>query len=162
QLLARKTGLKGPALSMQRIEDYAIIGNTRTAALVGRNGSIDWLSLPRFDSGACFASLVGTEENGRWLIAPAGEVRAVARRYRGGAVSRETHFTNATGAAVVTDFMRISTEPASRWAPTEIFRLVGGERGTVRMRLDLVLRFDYGQIVPWVRRRPDGIYAIAG
>src|SRR5262249_25402851 len=144
------------------IEDYAIIGNTRTAALVGRNGSIDWLSLPRFDSGACFASLVGTEENGRWLIAPAGEVRAVERRYRGDTLILETHFTTATGAAVVTDFMRISTEPASRWAPTEIFRLVGGERGTVRMRLDLVLRFDYGQIVPWVRRRPDGIYAIAG
>ena len=147
---------------MQRIEGYAIIGDTRTAALVGRNGSIDWLPLPRFDSGACFAALVGTEENGRWLIAPAGEVTAVERRYRGDTLILETRFTTPTGKAVVTDFMRISADPASRHGSSELFRLVRGERGTVQMRLELVLRFDYGSIVPWVRRRPDGIYAIAG
>src|SRR5690349_1807582 len=94
---------------MQRIEDYAIIGDTRTAALVGRNGSIDWLPLPRFDSGACFAALVGTEENGRWLIAPADEIRSVERRYRGDTLILETRFTTPTGVAVVTDFMRMSS-----------------------------------------------------
>src|SRR5579859_7781977 len=147
---------------MQRIEDYAIIGNTRTVALVGRDGSIDWLSLPRFDSGACFAALVGTELNGRWLIAPEGDIDAVERRYRGDTLILETRFTTSTGTAVVVDFMRISAATATQTGPTELFRLVKGERGTVRMRLDLVLRFDYGCIVPWVRRRPDGIYAIAG
>ena len=147
---------------MQRIEDYAIIGDTRTAALVGRDGSIDWLPLPRFDAGACFAALVGTEENGRWLIAPADEIRMVERRYRGDTLVLETRFTTPTGIAVLTDFMRMSAGPASRSEPTQLFRLVSAERGTVRMRLELVLRFDYGSIVPWVRRRPDGIYAIAG
>ncbi|HMA00146.1 MAG TPA: trehalase-like domain-containing protein, partial [Steroidobacteraceae bacterium] len=93
---------------MQRIEDYAIIGNTRTVALVGRDGSIDWLSLPRFDSGACFAALVGTELNGRWLIAPEGDIDAVERRYRGDTLILETRFTTSTGTAVVVDFMRIS------------------------------------------------------
>ena len=147
---------------MQRIEDYAIIGDTRTAALVGRDGSIDWLPLPRFDSGACFAALVGTEENGRWLIAPAGKIRSVERRYRGDTLILETRFATPTGIAVVTDFMHLSTNSASRSGPTELIRLVSAERGTVHMRLELVLRFDYGSIVPWVRRRPDGIYAIAG
>ena len=147
---------------MQRIEDYAIIGNTRTAALVGRNGSIDWFPLPRFDSGPCFAALVGTEQNGRWLISPEGEVRAVERRYRGDTLILETRFTTPTGTAVVTDFMRMSSESLTQPGPTELVRLVGGARGTVRMRCELVLRFDYGSIVPWVRSRPDGIYAIAG
>jgi len=147
---------------MQRIEDYAIIGDTRTAALVGRNGSIDWLSLPRFDSGACFAALLGKEQNGRWLIAPSGEVRAIERRYRGDTLILETRFVTSTGTAVVTDFMRVSGAAESQQGPTELFRLVRGERGAVRMRLELVLRFDYGSIVPWVRRRPDGISAIAG
>jgi len=147
---------------MQRIEDYAIIGNTRTAALIGRDGSIDWLSLPRFDSGACFAALLGNEQNGRWLIAPTGEVRAVERRYRGDTLILETRFVTSTGAAVVTDFMPLSRALATPSGETELVRLVSGERGVVPMRLELVLRFDYGQIVPWVRRRPDGIYAIAG
>ena len=147
---------------MQRIEDYAIIGDTRTAALVGRDGSIDWLSLPRFDSGACFAALVGAEENGRWLIAPADEIRAVERRYRGNTLILETRFTTPTGTARVTDFMRMSAASTVQGGPTELIRLVTGERGAVRMRFELVLRFDYGSIVPWVRSRPDGIYAIAG
>jgi GH15 family glucan-1,4-alpha-glucosidase len=147
---------------MLRIEDYALIGNTRTAALVGRNGSIDWLPLPRFDSGACFAALLGDEENGRWLIAPAGDVKGVERRYRRDTLILETRFTTATGSVVVTDFMpmREGADPAIR--PTEIVRLVRGERGVVPMRFEIVLRFDYGSIVPWVRRRPDGISAIAG
>jgi GH15 family glucan-1,4-alpha-glucosidase len=147
---------------MQRIEDYAIIGNTQTVALVGRDGSIDWLSLPRFDSGACFAALVGGELNGRWLIAPQDEISKVERHYRGDTLILETRFTTATGTAVIVDFMRISNAIASQEGPTELFRMVKGERGSVRMRLDLVLRFDYGCIVPWVRGRPDGIYAIAG
>src|SRR5215467_15124149 len=106
---------------MQRIEDYAIIGNTRTAALVGRDGSIDWLPLPRFDSGACFAGLIGMEENGRWLIAPADEILATERRYRGDTLILETRFTTATGVAVVTDFMRISTKPVLQSPATELF-----------------------------------------
>ncbi|MGH7124871.1 MAG: glycoside hydrolase family 15 protein [Stellaceae bacterium] len=147
---------------MQRIEDYAIIGDTRTAALVGRDGSIDWLSLPRFDGGACFAALVGSEGNGRWLIAPAGEITAVERRYRGDTLILETRFKTPTGTALVTDFMTMSAESSSGARSTELVRLVSSERGAVDMRLELVLRFDYGSIVPWVRRRPDGIYAIAG
>ena len=147
---------------MQRIEDYALIGNTRTAALVGRDGSIDWLPLPRFDSDACFASLLGNEENGRWLITPAGEVETVERRYRGDTLILETRFVTVTGSVVVTDFMpmREGADPATR--PTEIVRLVRGERGIVPMRFEIVLRFDYGSVMPWVRRRPDGISAIAG
>ncbi|HLJ22316.1 MAG TPA: glycoside hydrolase family 15 protein, partial [Stellaceae bacterium] len=141
---------------------YAIIGNTRTAALVGRDGSIDWLPLPRFDSGACFAALVGTDDNGRWLIAPEGEVRAVERHYRGDTLILETRFTTAAGTAVVTDFMHMSARSLSQPGPTELIRLVKGERGSMRMRLEFVLRFDYGCIVPWVRSRSDGIYAIAG
>jgi len=146
---------------MQRIEDYALIGNTRTAALVGRDGSIDWLPLPRFDSGACFAALLGDTENGRWLIAPVGDVKAVERHYRGDTLILETRFVTATGAVVVTDFMpmRDGVEPL---LPTELVRIVRGERGVVPMRLEIVLRFDYGSIMPWVRRRPDGISAIAG
>jgi len=147
---------------MQRIEDYALIGNTRTPALVGRDGSIDWLPLPRFDSGACFASLLGNEENGRWLIAPAGDVKAVERRYRGDTLILETRFITATGSVVVTDFMpmREGADPSMR--PTEIVRLVRGERGVVPMRFEIVLRLDYGSVMPWVRRRQDGISAIAG
>jgi len=147
---------------MQRIEDYALIGNTRTAALVGRNGSIDWLPLPRFDSGACFAALLGEAENGRWLIAPTGEAKTIERRYRGDTLVLETRFLTATGSVVVTDFMPMREGADPRTHPTELVRLVRGERGVVPMRFEIVLRFDYGSIVPWVRRRPDGISAIAG
>lgn len=147
---------------MLRIEDYALIGDTLTTALVGRDGSIDWLCVPRIDSGACFAALLGTDENGRWLIAPAGEVRTVERRYRRDTLILETRFVTESGSVVLTDFMRLS--PARDWLedPIELVRLVRGERGTVPMRLELVLRFDYGSIMPWVRRRPDGISAVAG
>ena len=139
-----------------RIEDYALIGDCQTAALVGRDGSIDWLCLPRFDSGACFAALLGTPEHGRWQIAPAGDVRRVRRRYREGTLVLETEFETDDGAAAVIDFM-----PPRGDAP-DLIRVVEGRRGQVPMRMELVIRFDYGSIVPWVRRTERGISAIAG
>jgi GH15 family glucan-1,4-alpha-glucosidase len=141
-----------------RIEDYALLGDTFTAALVGRNGSIDWLCAPRFDSGACFAALLGGPENGRWRIAPAGEIRVVSRRYRDGTLILDTEFETETGTVVVTDFMPLpSTEDE-----VDVVRIVRGLRGEVSMRLEAVFRFDYGHVVPWLRRRPYGLQAIAG
>ena len=128
-----------------RIEDYAIIGDTQSAALVGKNGSIDWLCLPRFDSGACFAALLGTPEQGRWLIAPQGEVRQTQRRYRGDSLVLETEFHTEDGVVRVVDGMPVRT----RWP--DLVRAVEGVKGRVRMRMELVIRFDYGSIVPWVR-----------
>jgi GH15 family glucan-1,4-alpha-glucosidase len=139
-----------------RIEDYALIGDCQTAALVGRNGSIDWLCLPRFDSGACFAALLGTPDNGRWLLAPEGEVKAARRSYRDDTLVLETEFETAGGTVAVIDFM-----PARDQDPN-IVRIVEGRKGKVRMRSELVIRFDYGSIVPWVRRNDCGISAIAG
>jgi GH15 family glucan-1,4-alpha-glucosidase len=139
-----------------RIEDYALIGDCYTAALVGRDGSIDWLCLPRFDSGACFAALLGTPDNGRWLLAPAGEVRAVRRRYRDGTLVLETEYETDEGAVTVIDCMPVRVQ-----AP-DLVRVVEGKRGQVRMRMELVIRFDYGSIVPWVQRIDGGISAIAG
>jgi len=139
-----------------RIEDYAIIGDCQTAALVGRDGSIDWLCLPRFDSPACFAALLGTPENGRWLLAPAGEVLGVRRRYRGDTLVLETEFETASGRAAVIDFMPPRTEAV------DLIRIVEGRSGQVPMRFDFVVRFDYGSIVPWVRHVEGGIRATAG
>lgn len=139
-----------------RIEDYALIGDCQTAALVGRDGSIDWLCLPRFDSGAVFASLLGTPQQGRWLLAPAGEVKATRRRYRDDTLVLETEFETADGAVAVIDFM-----PARGQDPN-LIRIVEGRRGRVAVRGELILRFDYGSIVPWVRRTDCGISAIAG
>jgi GH15 family glucan-1,4-alpha-glucosidase len=141
---------------MSRIEDYALIGDCHTAALVSKGGSIDWLCLPRFDSGACFAALVGSEENGRWSIAPAGKVRDVQRRYREGTLVLETTFRTDDGEVALVDCMSPRTETP------QIVRLVRGKSGEVRMKMQLVLRFDYGSIVPWVRRTQSGIRAIAG
>src|SRR5947209_15070926 len=138
------------------IEDYALIGDCQTAALVARGGSIDWLCLPRFDSGACFAALLGTPEHGRWLIAPQGEVRAVRRRYRDGTLVLETEFETAEGVAAVIDCM-----PGREQHP-RLVRLVEGRRGQVAMHMELIIRFDYGSVVPWVRRRDDGLGAVAG
>ncbi len=141
------------------IEDYALIGDTTTAALVGRNGSIDWLCWPRFDSAACFAALLGTAESGRWLLAPADSAAAPATRaYRQGSLVLETVFTTATGSVAVIDFMPMST------AGSSIVRLVEGRSGHVDMQMRLGLRFDYGTSVPWVTRLPgdNGISAIAG
>ena len=139
-----------------RIEDYALIGDFHTAALVARDGSIDWLCLPRFDSGACFAALLGTHDHGRWLLCPAGEVRRVERHYRGDTLVLETTFETDEGAVSIVDCMPPrSDNPA-------LARLVVGRRGRVPMRMQLILRFDYGSIVPWVRRTEGGIEAIAG
>jgi GH15 family glucan-1,4-alpha-glucosidase len=140
-----------------RIEDYALIGDCETAGLVGKDGSLDWLCLPRFDSGACFAALLGTPEHGRWLIAPAGEVRKVSRRYRQGTLILETTFETAEGTVTLIDGMAVrANHPA-------LIRCVRGERGQVPMRLHLVIRFDYGSIVPWVTRLEEGgIKAVAG
>src|SRR3954467_6502983 len=141
-----------------RIEDYALIGDTFTAALVGRNGSIDWLCMPRFDSGACFAALLGGPENGRWQIAPAAEIRSTSRRYRDGTLILDTEFETDTGTVVVTDFMPLpSTEDE-----VDVIRIVRGLRGEVPMRLGAVFRVDYGHVVPWIRRRQYGLPAIAG
>lgn len=138
------------------IQDYAIIGDCHTAALVGRNGSIDWLCLPRFDSGACFAALLGNKDHGRWLIAPACEIKNIRRRYREGTLILETDYDTAEGSATVTDCM----PPRSR--EPDVVRLVSGRSGQVPMRMQLVIRFDYGSIVPWVRRTEKGIRAVAG
>ena len=139
-----------------RIEDYALIGDFHTAALVGRDGSIDWLCLPRFDSGACFAALLGTEEHGRWLLCPAGEVRRVERSYRGDTLVLETTFETDEGAATVIDCM-----PPRQGNPA-LVRMVVGRRGRVPMRMQLILRFDYGSIVPWLLQAEGGIQAVAG
>jgi len=132
-----------------RIEDYAVIGDLSTAALVGRDGSIDWLCWPRFDSDACFAALLGTPEHGRWLIAPKdGSVR-ITRRYRPNTLILETRFETADGAAALIDFMPPRTDGS------HLVRMVVGERGTVAMHSELVLRFGYGATVPWVTRVDD-------
>jgi GH15 family glucan-1,4-alpha-glucosidase len=138
------------------IEDYALIGDTQTAALVGRDGSIDWICLPRFDSGACFAALVGGRDNGRWAIQPEGAHRRTGRRYLGDTLVLETSFETDAGAAALTDFM-----PVRKEAP-EIVRVVEGRRGEIDMLSDLVIRFDHGQIVPWVRRREGALVAVGG
>jgi len=121
-----------------RIEDYALIGDCQTAALVGRDGSIDWLCFPRFDSPACFAALLGTPEHGRWQIAPGEPIRSVRRRYRPGTLILETEFETDSGAVALIDFMPPRTDGP------DLVRIVQGVRGEVRMRLDLVVRFDYG------------------
>jgi GH15 family glucan-1,4-alpha-glucosidase len=144
----------------RRIEDYALIGNTHTAALVGLDGAVDWLCLPRFDSDACFAALLGGAENGRWLIAPEGTVTAVRRRYRPCTLILETEFETAEGTAALIDFMPPQLDRADDRA--DLVRIVEGRRGRVTLTMDLVLRFGYGDIVPWVRRTDDGLNAIAG
>ena len=138
------------------IEDYALIGDTQTAALVSRAGSIDWLCVPRFDGGACFAALLGDESNGCWQLAPAGGVRRITRRYRGDTLVLETEFTTEDGTVRVVDCM-----PPRQTYP-EVVRVVEGVRGRVPMRMQLVIRFDYGSIVPWVRRIDGDLTAVAG
>ncbi|HEX8789794.1 MAG TPA: glycoside hydrolase family 15 protein, partial [Polyangiaceae bacterium] len=139
-----------------RIEDYALIGDCQTAALVSSSGSIDWFCLPRFDSAACFASLLGQPEHGRWVIAPEGGARHVTRTYRDGTLVLDTTFECDGGTVVLTDFM-----PLRERVP-HLVRIVRGKRGTVRMKTELVIRFDYGSIVPWVRREGKDLIAIAG
>jgi GH15 family glucan-1,4-alpha-glucosidase len=142
-----------------RIEDYALIGNTHTAALVGRDGSIDWLCMPRFDSGACFAALLGTSENGRWLIAPEGEVKSISRKYRGDSLVLETEFELADGGRVaLIDFMPICESDGR----IDLIRIIEGRAGMVSMQMEAAFRFDYGRVIPWVRSRDYGLSAVAG
>jgi GH15 family glucan-1,4-alpha-glucosidase len=140
-----------------RIEDYALLGDLQTAALVGRDGSVDWLCLPRFDSGACFAALLGDERNGRWLLAPADQQAQPARRYLDDTLILETTWETEGGTVRVLDFM-----PPRGEAP-DVVRIVEGVSGRVQMRMELAIRFDYGRVVPWVRRLDgDTRLAIAG
>jgi len=140
-----------------RIEDYGLIGDLQTAALVGRNGSVDWLCLPRFDSASCFAALLGDERHGRWRLAPAGEADASSRHYRPGTLVLETDFESAEGAVRVIDFM-----PRRGDGPPRLMRIVEGLSGRVPMRMELSLRPDYASIVPWLESSPDGVVATAG
>jgi GH15 family glucan-1,4-alpha-glucosidase len=142
----------------QRIEDYALIGDCETAALVGRDGSIDWLCWPAFDSDACFAAILGTHKNGRWLIAPGEDITGISRRYLGNTLILETRFETRSGAVALIDFM------PPRGKASDIVRLVRGLTGTVKMRMELVIRFGFGVDIPWVRRTEDGsaLLAICG
>jgi GH15 family glucan-1,4-alpha-glucosidase len=140
-----------------RIEDYAMIGDCHSAALVGRDGSIDWLCWPRFDSAACFAALLGTSENGRWLITPVSASPKVSRRYLADTLILETEFQTETGTAAVVDFMPATDGEA------DLVRIVFGRSGEVRFRTELVIRFGYGATVPWADRAEDGsLHAVAG
>jgi GH15 family glucan-1,4-alpha-glucosidase len=138
------------------IEDYALIGDTHTAALVSKGGSLDWLCLPRFDGGACFAALLGDESHGCWQLAPAGGVRRVNRRYRDETLVLETEFVTEDGTVRVVDCM------SPRVEHPEVVRIVEGVRGRVPMRMHLVIRYDFGSIVPWVRRIDGDLMAVAG
>ena len=141
----------------KRIEDYALIGNRATAALVASDGSIDWLGFPRFDSEACFAALLGSPENGRWLIGPSAKEVRVTRRYREGTLILETQFETPEGIVILTDCMQ------RRDGFSDVLRLARGKRGCVGMRMQLSIRFGYGRSVPWVVSLPDGrLRAVAG
>src|ERR1700733_221319 len=159
---ASKTGpsssnndLRRESLSIP-IEDYAMIGDCHTAGLISKQGSIDWLCLPHFDSGACFAALLGTEEHGHWSISPAEPIRKIRRSYRDGTLILETEFETESGSVKLIDCL------APRSQTPELLRVVVGTRGRVRMKMELVMRFDYGSVVPWVQRIEGGIRAIAG
>ncbi|MFL6584509.1 MAG: glycoside hydrolase family 15 protein [Chthoniobacterales bacterium] len=141
---------------MAKIEDYAFLSDTQTCALVSREGSVDWLCFPRFDSGACFAALLGDEKNGRWIFMPEEKVASTRRHYRGDTLILETELETSTGAIRLIDFM-----PPRGKAP-DIIRIIEGVRGTVSVRMELTIRFDYGHIVPWVRKIDGTLQAIAG
>ncbi len=138
------------------IEDYALIGDGQTAALVGSDGSIDWLCLPRFDSPACFSALLGRPEHGRWLITPSCQILRVQRRYRPGTLILETLFETETGAVRLLDFMPFSDDRR------DVVRLVQGLKGQVAMHMELIIRFDYGSVVPWVRQENGALLATTG
>jgi GH15 family glucan-1,4-alpha-glucosidase len=140
-----------------KIEDYALVGDCETGALVGQDGSIDWLCWPRFDSSACFAALLGGREHGRWLVTTTDETARVSRRYREDTLILETDFETADGAVTLIDFM------PPRAKTSGVVRMIVGRRGQVAMRTELILRFDYGSLVPWVTRMEDGtLLAVAG
>jgi GH15 family glucan-1,4-alpha-glucosidase len=139
------------------LEDYGLIGDLEAAALVGCNGAVDWLCLPRFDSASCFSALLGDDRHGRWLVAPAGEVQTNSRRYRPGTLVLETDFETSEGAVRVIDFM-----PRRALGPPRVMRIVEGLRGRVPMRMELSVRPDYGSIKPWIEPTSDGGIATAG
>ena len=140
-----------------KIEDYALLGDCETAALVGRDGSIDWLCLPRFDSCACFAALLGGREHGRWLITTTDKAARISRHYRDDTLILETDFETADGAVTLVDFM------PPRGKTSNVVRMIVGRHGRVAMRTELILRFDYGSLVPWVTRMEDGgLLAVSG
>lgn len=140
----------------EKIENYALIGDCETAALVGRNGSIDWLCWPAFDSDACFAAILGTHKNGRWLVAPSDDIITISRRYLGDTLILETRFETKSGTVALIDFM------PPRGKASDIVRLVRGVSGTVKMRMELVIRFGFGIDIPWVRRIDHSLLAVAG
>jgi len=140
----------------QNIEDYAMIGDCHSAALIGLNGSMDWLCLPHFDSPACFAALLGKPENGFWKVEPTG-IYQVKRRYLGDTLVLETTFETESGVCRLTDAMLINTESP------DIVRIIEGVRGSVDMSFELVIRFAYGSIIPWLSRTTERSFrAIAG
>ena len=139
-----------------RIEDYALLGDMRTAALVDRNGSVDWMCLPRFDSPACFAALLGSADHGHWLLRPAGESKRIERRYRDGTLVLETTHHVAEGAVRLIEFMALDG------GMPRLVRIVEGLTGEVAMTTRLVVRFDYGSVVPWARRIDDGKLFVGG
>src|SRR5437588_6299120 len=160
---ARARRIEGQAFSTGkaklscRIEDYGLIGDCETAALVGRDGSIDWLCWPAFDSDACFAALLGTNRNGRWLIAPVEEIKRSSRRYWDDTLILETRFETANGVVALIDFM------PPRGNASDIVRLVRGITGKVKLNMELVIRFGFGIDIPWVKRTEDGaLLAICG
>jgi GH15 family glucan-1,4-alpha-glucosidase len=138
------------------IESYALLGDTRTAALVGIDGSMDWLCLPRFDSPACFAALLGEPRHGRWLLAPREGVRGTRRHYRDGTLVLETEFATDAGVVRLVDCM-----PPDEAIPN-VLRVVEGVSGRVSMRMELTIRFDYGWLVPWMRRIDGAHVAVGG
>jgi GH15 family glucan-1,4-alpha-glucosidase len=140
----------------ERVEDYALLGDLQTAALVGRTGSVDWLCFPRFDSSSCFGALLGGPEHGRWLLAPADSTQPATWRYRDDTLILETEWQTPSGRIRVIDFM-----PPRETKP-DIVRIVEGLHGSVRMRTELVMRFDYGSVVPWVRRIDDATLVALG
>jgi GH15 family glucan-1,4-alpha-glucosidase len=139
-----------------KLEDYALIGDTQTAALVGRDGSIDWLCLPRFDGGACFAKILGSDANGHWSIAPVGPIRETRRRYRPDSLVLEHELETDEGCVRLVDCMPIRSDRP------DVVRVVEGVRGRVRLRTELVVRYDYGQVLPWVRTLDGRWNAVAG
>lgn len=151
-------GANGTGRTSRPLEDYALIGNMLSAALVGHDGSIDWLCLPRFDSPACFAALLGDAGNGRWRIAPKGRVTHRSRRYLPDTAVLETRFQTESGVATLTDFMPLSDDQEK----IDLVRIVTGVEGEVEFDMELALRFGYGKAIPWVRRRDYGLSAVAG
>jgi GH15 family glucan-1,4-alpha-glucosidase len=147
---------KAEALHGSRIEDYCLIGDLETAALVSREGSIDWLCWPDFSSGACFAALLGTHDHGYWKISPAGKVKATRRQYRAGTLVLETTFETKDGEVCLTDFM------PPRDDHSRVVRMVRGVRGKVAMQMDMAIRFDYGRTIPWVTTAGEELRGVAG